>query len=95
MSSTFFVSESYEKAYYRYVDESKKHFGARGYTANASSLTFSVNEDRYVCIDMQGFVSRLRAGEIGKGSLVVLTFKPDDVIMASLKEYKINLIERG
>ena len=94
MSNTFFVSESYEKAYYRYVDESKKHFGARGYTANASTLTFSVNEDRYVCIDMQGFVSRLRAGEIGKGSLVVLTFKPDDNTKDELAKYKINLVER-
>lgn len=92
---TYFVCQSYEDAYYRYNDEGKKHFSARGYSSNAATLTFSVNEDVYVCVDINSFLCMLRNKEVAVGSVVVLTFVADDVIISSLKEYKINLIERG
>lgn len=93
--TTYFVCNKYEDAYYRYNEESRKFFSSRAFKASPSSLTFSVNEERYVCLDKNSFMSKLRNKEIAVGSVVVLTFVADDVIMSSLREYKINLIERG
>lgn len=93
--TTYFVCNKYEDAYYRYNEESRKFFSSRAFKASPSSLTFSVNEERYVCLDVGSFMSKLRSKQIAVGSVVVLTFVVDDVIMSSLREYKINLIERG
>lgn len=93
--TTYFVCNKYEDAYYRYNEESRKFFSSRAFKASPSSLTFSVNEERYVCLDVGSFMSKLRNKEIAVGSVVVLTFVADDVIMSSLREYKINLVERG
>ena len=93
--TTYFVCNKYEDAYYRYNEESRKFFSSRAFKASPSSLTFSVNEEKYVCLDVGSFMSKLRNKEIAVGSVVVLTFVADDVIMSSLREYKINLVERG
>ena len=93
--TTYFVCNKYEDAYYRYNEESRKFFSSRAFKASPSSLTFSVNEESYVCLDVGSFMSKLRNKEIAVGSVVVLTFVADDVIMSSLREYKINLVERG
>ena len=93
--TTYFVCNKYEDAYYRYNEESRKFFSSRAFKASPSSLTFSVNEEKYVCLDVGSFMSKLRNKEIAVGSVVVLTFVADDVMMSSLREYKINLIERG
>ena len=92
--TTYFVCNKYEDAYYRYNEESRKFFSSRAFRASPSSLTFSVNEDSYVCLDVGSFMSKLRNKEIAVGSVVVLTFVVDDSVKQELEKHKLNIIER-
>lgn len=93
--TTFFVSSTYVDAYYTFHAESKKLSMMRGYVGNQFTLSYTFGGEQYVCLDVGSFMSKLRAGEVAVGSVVVLMYSPsDESVQQEIGKYKVNLVVR-
>jgi hypothetical protein len=92
--TTFFVCETYVSAYYTFHAESKKLSVMHGYVGSQSTLSYTFGGEQYVCLDVGSFMSKLRAGEVAVGSVVVLTFSASSDIIDEIGKWKVNLVER-